>query len=172
MVGEHIGIFGQIKLWDLAVPSTFCHPSIFKDVEEILSQEEEERQALNRLKSTKSDPSIDKKTTRNQKTYNDTNAKPIDQPNQKKQDPSSTRLKTADLLSSSVNTWYGNTIFARELILEKIPRKRMPQGAKSISMASKEKGQGVLRLYQYLEPYELVNVQLPSIKIKNSTENS
>jgi hypothetical protein len=162
MTGEHVGIFGQVKPWDLASGFGFCSPDLFRDVEEILNHEEEERNAMDRAINEKELYSTVKKTKKQQETTSKTQSETNSTP-KAKSEAVLARVKTPDLMKPTLNTWYSSTIFAKELVLDRIPKKRIPQGAKAILNASKERGAGAIRLYQHLDPYDLVNMPLPAI---------
>ena len=146
------------------------HPQLPKDIQEVLDMEAEEQEALERMQELQSKMRIDgnfksfKKgvqTLRHSLVATDRATSLTGE----SLDKLRSKLKTADLLSPNINTWYGNTIHAKELVVDKLPKKRIPQGAQAIYKATKDKG-NCSRLYQYLDPYELDNIKLPSIKGK------
>ena len=161
-----MGIFGQPDLWDLSVLKTYGHPGFPHDVAQVFELEREEQERDEKLRM------VIRKIRRRRKSFSrhefiDPGAKRTSvAPLPRLQESPQRRIRTPDALNPTFNSWYSKSICAKELVLDKIPRKRMPAGAQAITKAMRDKGQGSLRLYQYLDPYELESIRLPGIKGK------
>jgi hypothetical protein len=141
-----------------------------KDVLAILKQEEEEAEAEKRLanlmnSSQSANAALsESKTVRKKPGRNSildlSGSLAVNEPPSHSRE----RLQTADAMKPSISTWYCSTQYARAYIQERMKPKKIPLGAQAITKATREKPAGSLRLFQYLEPYELETIKLPPLK--------
>jgi hypothetical protein len=166
----------------LTEPSSYADQDYPDDVINALEIEEEERQALEKLQlsmsmnanKVTSPPFLGRSGTRKNasmlKASRDLSISSDTLSQLREQQKSLARFRSSELLKPNLATWYSNTIFAKESVLERIPHKRVPLGASAIARATKDRlhgagnPSGALRLYQHLEPYELEAVRLPALK--------
>ena len=175
MDGSHIGILGQSSTWDLRDPASLTFADAPKDVLAILKQEEEEAEAEKRLSSLKNSSQVsgtvnksEVRNSRQQKNGAGHRSSVLDLSGSLAAGELSThsreRLQTADAMKPGISTWYCSTQYAKAYIQERMKPKKIPLGAQAITKATREKPAGSLRLFQYLEPYELETVRLPPLK--------